>query len=260
MIRQHRFSDGLILHHGPRSHRSPESSMSSSTRRSLVAIAIALLPLQRARADGWALLPNGEWGFTQQVSTSGLFTCLNAQYYLAGGSCVASGNSVTLVSGASSMTVTFTGSIQSVLATGIRSGPLVMGTFTKSFSGGPFTIPPMASRFSALFNFRLTLNGSTGTSGSVTSGYTSEAGNSLPYNCCEYPTWTQLGIGAVPPGLTYSSAVFDTFAGRDITFDTSPHTITAAVGLVPEPASVALLMGGLLGVAAVSIARRQRCR
>lgn len=232
-----------------------------SNRRTngFAAIALAcLVPATAARADGWALLPNGEWGFSQLVSTSGFFACVNSQYYLPGGSCTASGNTLTLTSGSSTMTVTFTGSIQTVLATGSRDTDLVMGTLTKTFTGGPFTIPPMASRVAELFNLRIVLDGSTGTRGAMQSGYTSEAGTYLPYNCCEnYPTYTALGLGPRPPGITYTLAVFDTFAGRDIRFDTTPNTITARVGLVPEPSTYALFAAGLAMLAVVRRTRRQ---
>jgi PEP-CTERM motif len=225
----------------------------------LAITAAVLSPVQAARADGWMQLPNGDWGFSQLVTTSGFFTCLNSQFYLPGGSCTASGNMLTLTSGASSMTVTFTGSIQTVLATNMRNTDLVMGTLTKTFTGGPFTIPPMASRFAELFNLRIVLDGSTGTRGSITSGYTSTAGTSLPYNCCEnYATYTSLGLTPPPPGISYTLAVFDTFRGRDITFDASPHTVTARVGLVPEPSTVGLLASGLLVLSGVQRTVRRR--
>lgn len=219
---------------------------------------LVLAPLSPAHANGWARLPNGEWGFTQQITTAGMFTCLSSQFYLVGGSCIAAGNILTLVSGSSSMTVRFTGSIQDVLATNVRSESLVMGTFTKTFTGGPFSIPPMASQNAQLFSFRLTLTGSSAGSGSVVSGYTARDRTSLPYNCCDsYSTYAAIGFTAQPPGLNYSTALYDNFAGRDITFDSSPHTITARVGLIPEPATNALIAVGLLALFAFGRARER---
>jgi len=133
-----------------------------------------------------------------------------------------------------------------------------MGTFTKTFAGGPFSIPPMASQNAQLFSFRLTLTGSSAGSGSVIAGYTAKDRTSLPYNCCEnYSTYTAIGFTQQPPGLNYSTAIYDNFAGRDITFDSSPHTITARVGLIPEPATNALISVGLIALLSLGRARER---
>ena len=225
--------------------------------RTLFVSVIALLPLTAAQANGWERLPNGEWGFTTQLTTSGMFTCLNAQYYGPGGSCSANGNALVLTSGQSTMTVQFSGLTQSILATNVRSEPLTLGTLTKSFTGGPFTIPPMLSQQAELFRFSLLLASPTGVQSPVNAGYTASNRTSLPYNCCEdYSTYTSLFLTARPPGITYSVAILDNFAGRDINFDTTPSIVTARIGLVPEPSTYLLMASGLTVIGLLSGRRR----
>lgn len=223
---------------------------------SAIAALSLLLPFTTAQSQ-WAQQPGGEWGYTQSLTTSGMFACLNASNYLPGGSCTAFGNTLTLVSGTSTMTITFTGSVQSVLATGTRSGPLVMGAFTKSFTGTPFTLPPVASVDGALFRFDLLLTSLSPfpTSDGISFGYTSRTGTSLPYDCCDYRTYAALRVLLPPEPLRYGAALYDTFTGADLRFDTSPTTITARVGLIPEPTTVVLMMTGL---ACLTIVGRRR--
>ena len=226
--------------------------------RTLMVGAIALLPLSAAHANGWERLPNGEWGFTTQLTTSGLFTCLNAQYYAPGGSCSASGNTLVLTSGQSTMTVQFNGLARSVLATNTRSEPLTLGTLTKSFTGGPFTVPPMLHQETEMFRFSILLASPTGVQSPVNAGYTaSNRTTSLPYNCCEhYDTYTSLFLTTRPPGVTYTVAVLDNFVGRDINFDTTPSIVTARIGLVPEPSTYILMASGLTMLGLLARQRR----
>ena len=211
-------------------------------------------------AQAWNRLPNGEWGYTHNLTTSAVFRCVGAQYFLPGGGCIASGNSLTLFSATSSMTLTFTGSIQSVIATNQRDRDIVMGTLSKTFTGGPFTLPAFATPNGPMFSFQLLLASTTPitTGGSMLFSYTAKTGTSLPFDCCEPSDYTALAIAPPPAPLTYGSMVYDTFRGVDITFDTAPQTITARVGLVPEPASALLFASGFLTLAATLGLRRRQ--
>ncbi|HYW51115.1 MAG TPA: hypothetical protein VE861_10930, partial [Gemmatimonadaceae bacterium] len=163
-----------------------------------------LVPAVSARAAGWERLPNGEWGFTTELTTSGLFTCLSAEYYIAGGSCSANGNTLVLTSGQSTMTVQFTGLTRSILATNVRSDPFALGTLTKTFTGDPFTIPLMKSQHAELFRFSILLSSPTGIQSSLSAGYTALDRTYLPYNCCDYySTYARVGIPGQPAGLGY---------------------------------------------------------
>jgi hypothetical protein len=216
--------------------------------RTLIFVALGLLlPLTAARAQ-WARQPDGEWGYSHSLTTSGLFVCLNPGNFLPGGSCTASGNSLMLTNGTSTMTVTFTGSIQTVLATGTRTGPIVMGTLTKSVTGGPFALPPMANTNAPLFRFDLLLSSTIPfpTSGNISFGYTGRTGSSLPYDCCDFLTYAVINVLLPPEPLRYGPVIYDTFAGLDIGFNATPQTITSRVGIIPEPATVVLLATGLL--------------
>lgn len=210
-------------------------------------------------AQAWNRLPNGEWGYTHNLTTSAVFSCIGTPYFLPGGGCIANGNSLTLFSAASSMTITFTGAIQSVIATNQRNMDLVMGTLTKTFTGAPFALPASAAPNGPLFSFDLLLTSTSpiATSGIMRFGYTSKTGASLPFDCCDSPDYTALAIAPPPAPLTYGRVVYDTFRGLDITFDTAPQTITARVGLVPEPASMLLLGAGLLALGG-TVHRRRR--
>ena len=224
-----------------------------------ITLAVGLVaPLAPLPAQ-WSVQPDGEWGYTHNLTTEGVFRCLNVENYLPGGSCSASGNTLTLVSGSSSMTISFTGTTQTVIAKGTRSGPLEMGMFTKSFTGGPFSLPPVASVNGALFQFEMLLKSTLPfpTSASIRFGYTSRTGNALPNDCCQYPTYTILAALIPPEPLRYSGPLYDTFAGVNISLDQTPNTITSRVGLVPEPETIALLASGLGMLGIVRVLRRR---
>ena len=225
-------------------------------------IAVGMAAPLSALPAQWSVQPDGEWGYTHNLTTEGTFRCLNVENYRPGGSCSASGNTLTLVSGGSSMTISFTGTTQTVIAKGTRSDPLMMGMFTKSFTGGPFSLPPVASVNGALFQFEMLLKSTLPfqTSASIRFGYTSLTGNALPYDCCQYPTYTILDALIPPEPLRYSGPLYDSFAGVNISLDQTPHMITSRVGVVPEPETIMLLASGLgmLGLLARSRATRHQ--
>ena len=209
-------------------------------------------------AQGWGRLPNGEWGYTHNLTTSAVFSCVGAAYFYPGSGCSVAGNSLTLFSAASSMTISFTASTQSIVATSSRDRDYVMGTLTKTFTGAPFTLPQFASPNGPMFSFGLLLASTApiSTSGRMLFSYTALTGTSLPFDCCEVPDYTVLQLTPPPAPLTYSRIVYDTFRGVNITFDTSPQTITARVGLVPEPRTYVMMATGLIALALT--ARRRR--
>ncbi len=133
-----------------------------------------------------------------------------------------------------------------------------MGTLTKTFTGAPFTLPQFASPNGTIFSFELLLSSTAPitTAGRMVFSYTARTGTSLPFDCCEVPDYTVLQLTPPPAPLTYSRLVYDTFRGVNITFDTSPQTVTARVGIVPEPRSYVMMTTGLL-ILAVTLRRRR---
>jgi len=225
--------------------------------KSLHVLVGLLLPLSTAAASGWEKMPSGEWQFVDRVSTTGFFTCGSPTEYRAVNACSANGSTLVLRSGSSELTVTFAGLVQTIMSSNVRSAPIAMGTLSTAITGGPFTMPAVTSDQGTLFTFTLLLNAELGGTGRVTAGYTASAQTSLPYNCCEnFFTYVRLGTSAQPAGLTYSSSLYDNFAGRDIAFDGSSSLVTARVGLIPEPSTYLLLATGLVGVAWLTKRRR----
>ena len=163
-----------------------------------------------------------------------------------------------LFSASSSMTLTFTPTTQTVIATNSRDLDIVMGTLTKTFTGLGFTLPAFASPNGTLFSFDLLLASTVPitTFGGMRFAYTARTGTSLPFDCCDAIDYTVLQLSPPPSPLTYSKIVYNTFRGVDITFSSEPHTITSRVGLVPEPRTYALLAAGmsLIGL----LAKRRR--
>ena len=208
-------------------------------------------------AQGWSVLPNGELGYSHNLTTAGRFGC--GQYYAAGSGCLASGNSVTLFTPASSMTITFTASTQTVVATNSRDVDLVMGTLTKTFTGAPFTVPAMLNPKHLVFSFSLLLSSTLpmATTGRLSWGYSAQTGTAFPYDyAISFSDYVQLGVTPPPSPYTYSSMVYDTFRGLDVTFDTTPQTITGRVGIIPEPATTVLLGTGVVVLGVVARGRR----
>lgn len=233
--------------------------MSLRTRCALtLSILAASAPLS---AQGWALLPDGGWGYAHNLTTAGTFTCIGAAYYLPGGGCTASGNTLTLFTPNSSMTVIFTASTQTVVATNMRDRDLVMGTFTKTFTGAPFTLPGFASPYGSMFSFELLLSSTQPitTSGSMRFEYPFSTGTSLQANFGESGRdYAVLFPTRAPSPITYGAIVYNTFVGVNLTFDAAPQTITSRVGLVPEPSTFALLATGILCLVGVRASRRSR--
>ena len=228
--------------------------------RALAALGI-LSVANPVHAQGWGLLPDGGWGYTHSLTTSGRFTCLGAAYYLPGGGCTASGNTVTLFTANSSMTVIFTASTQTVVATNMRDLDLVMGTLTKTFAGAPFTLPGFSSQYGSMFSFELLLSSTqpAATSGSMRFEYPANTGTSLPANFGESGRdYAVLFPTPAPSPITYGAIVYNTFVGVNITFDAAPQTITSRVGLVPEPSTFALFTVGILGVTGIGALKRNR--
>ncbi|MBC7564352.1 MAG: PEP-CTERM sorting domain-containing protein [Gemmatimonadaceae bacterium] len=156
------------------------------------------------------------------------------------------------------MTISFTASTQSIVATNARDTDYVMGTLTKTFTGAPFTLPRSAAPAGPLFSFELLLSSSAPrvTSGRMLFSYTGLTETSLPFDCCDQSDYTVLQLDPPPAPLTYGAVVYNTFRGVNIAFDTRPQTITARVGIVPEPQTYVLMATGFMLLAV--IARRRR--
>jgi hypothetical protein len=204
--------------------------------------AAALLSSQVASADSFAL--NGAF------TTEGVFTCLRSL------ACAGSGtNTVTLGSGSNTATLRFNG-VDTAVAIGNLVKPVTLGEFQTS-SGPGFTFPTRPNPNVAILRFAFTIRHSSPIDSDRQIGITFGPGGTpeLPLlmstSYMSFPVPSEL----TTPGHNYSRFVYS-FSPFPFTIPANgTTTFSAQVGVVPEPATMLLVGGGLL--AAVALRRRR---
>ena len=210
-----------------------------------------------AKAQGWIKMPNGSLAYVADYTTTGIFSCGNPRFIL--GKCLAMGNSVTVWKGNSSATITYTGVNQTLVAPSTRSRTIELGNLQTTFSGaGPKLFPSLSSSIYRLFYLGV---GITTTSPMVSTGYVNFGFATRPRGLVSYTggvSTTRFAVAPPPPPATYSGMPLGGLSYPLLETNEEIHDITARVSVAPEPATLALIGSGLLGV--LGLARRRAMR
>ncbi len=222
-----------------------------------LAVAAMLCP-SLLHAEGWVTLPNGEPGYVMNYTFTGHFSCGTTS---AVGSCLASDNFITITNGDESLTLTFLGLAGTLTATNVRS-PMEIGTLTTSFTGdGDFLFPAAMNPNVPLFTFYIDLTTTDPVSATrqFNISYRTVTPTTIAPNCCSgHISDMTIPVSSPPSPLTYTDVIFDTFTPPVVTSAEGTTSISASVGIVPEPAPITLLASGLLGLLGVMLASRRR--
>jgi len=197
-----------------------------------------------ARAESFNLLPDGSLTVNAAYTTHGVFTCQP------GVPCSGSGTtSVTLGSGANTVTISFSGT-DTVVAIGNTVTRVPLGAFSADAVDG-FTFPALSNPNAPVLRFDLSLAQSSPAPGAANLSWFFGPGGGTALPLLMGGTYVAFPAGPLPAGFNYSSLVYTiapfplAIAGNGLT------TVTADVGLVPEPATLIIALTGLLGAAGV---------
>lgn len=210
---------------------------------------LLFLSASDAKADA-VILPNGEYGFSVTFATQGVFGCA------AGVPCAvnASGNSVTLGSGANTTTITFTGTGGTML---VGAAPLTptLGRFEITTTGSGFTFPVLPNPNLAILNFTFTISHDTPVASTRVLHWDFGPGGSTVLPPRVFDRHMAFPTGPNPPNYNF---IVYTFTPFGFPATNGGMDLVGTVGATPEPATLVLLGTGLAGAAYGRVRRRRK--
>ena len=184
---------------------------------------------------------------TASLTTSGVFSC-RAQP-----ECTASGNTVVLGTGGDAVTLTFTG-VETSVPISNTATPVSLGTLSASSTSATF--PTRTNPLLPIVGFNLTLTHSAPVPDSdwLFMLFGPGGGTTLPF-LMGYTLFT-MNPGPSPEGMSYPTLVYSLSPFVFSVPMNGSVDVTADVGAVPEPGTLALAAFGLAGL----VRKRLRAR
>jgi hypothetical protein len=209
----------------------------------------------KAAAEPFAILPDGSLVFNAAFVTSGVFWCGVVP-------CTGSGTStVTIGSGTQTTTITFRG-VEATAQVGNVVTPVSLGTFEAIASDPAFRFPPHPQNpNAAALYFDLSLSHTSPVPATTRTTYFFGPGGGLDLPLLQARSnWLGAPVGPNPPGFNYTQIIYTlspfpfSIAGSGLT------DLSADAGVVPEPATMALVGTGLAIGAWAGRRRRRHAR
>jgi hypothetical protein len=215
---------------------------------------LLIVPARDSAGQTWLHLPNGEVGYVVDYTTTGIAFC--SKYFLSG-SCSVSGSSFAIRNGGSTMTVTFEGVTDNVIASNQATKQVRLGTIKTAISGsGTFQFPQTAAPNGPYMYFAILLDQLSPTFSQkyIAGGYLLRSGGLRPF---QYSSVASFPTLSPPAGAAYGEYSFGQVLFPDLPPVDGEYDVMASVNLTPEPATLALVGSGMLAFAGISLRRRR---